>query len=133
MILLEKAPELGGTAAKAAFWYWVPNNAAMRALGQADREEDFLRYVARVSRPAGYDPDSPTFGLTEWEHTEARESMSDGGRNSIRTMAAKAREDGVDIRVSHRVQRVVMDGGAVTGSRPPRPTGPPTASARARR
>jgi len=166
VILLEKAPELGGTAAKAAFWYWVPNNEAMRALGKEDREEDFLRYVARVSRPAGYDPDSPTFGLTEWEHaacraiyesaspatellhekgalpyrhvdaapdywselpedaaptgrvlvhTDARESMSDGGRNSIRTMAAKAREDGVDIRVSHRVQRVVMDGGAVTG------------------
>jgi hypothetical protein len=166
VILLEKAPELGGTAAKAAFWYWVPNNAAMRALGKEDREEDFLRYVARVSRPAGYDPDSSTFGLSDWEHaacraiyesaspaaellhekgalpyrhvdaapdywselpedaaptgrvlvhTEARESMSDGGRNSIRTMAAKAREDGVDIRLSHRVQRVVMDGGAVTG------------------
>jgi succinate dehydrogenase/fumarate reductase flavoprotein subunit len=174
VILLEKAPELGGTAAKAAFWYWVPNNEAMRALGKEDREEDFLRYVARVSRPAGYDPDSPTFGLTEWEyaacraiyesaspatellhekgalpyrhvdaapdywselpedaaptgrvlvHTEARESMSDGGRNSIRTMAAKAREDGVDIRVSHRVQRVVMDGGAVTGVEAATPDG----------
>ena len=164
--LLEKAPELGGTAAKAAFWYWVPNNAAMRALGIEDREEDFLRYVARVSRPAGYDADSPTFGLTEWEyagcraiyesaspaaellhergalpyrhvdaapdywselpenraptgrvlvHTDARESMSDGGRNSIRTMAAKAREDGVDVRVGHRVQRLVVDGRAVVG------------------
>jgi 3-oxosteroid 1-dehydrogenase len=166
VIVLEKAPELGGTAAKAAFWYWVPNNEAMRAAGIEDREEDFLRYVARVSRPAGYDPDSPTLGLTEWEfaacraiyesaspaaqllhekgalpyrhvdaapdywselpedaaptgrvlvHAEARESMSDGGRNSIRTMAAKAGEDGVDIRLSHRVQRLVMDGGAVTG------------------
>lgn len=174
VILLEKAPELGGTAAKAAFWYWVPNNEAMRAAGIEDREEDFLRYVARVSRPAGYDPDSPTFGLTEWEfaacraiyesaspatellhekgalpyrhvdaapdywselpedaapfgrvlvHTEARESMSDGGRNSIRTMAAKAREDGVDIRVSHRVQRVVTDGAAITGVEATTPDG----------
>jgi len=174
VILLEKAPELGGTAAKAAFWYWVPNNEAMRALGKEDRETDFLRYVARVSRPAGYDPDSPTFGLTEWEHaacraiyesaspatqllhakgalpyrhvdaapdywselpedaaptgrvlvhTDARESMSDGGRNSIRTMAAKAREDGVDIRVSHRVQRVVTDGRAVTGVEAATPDG----------
>jgi succinate dehydrogenase/fumarate reductase flavoprotein subunit len=164
--LLEKAPDLGGTAAKAAFWYWVPNNEPMRALGIEDRQEDFLRYVARVSRPAGYDPDSPTLGLTEWEyagcraiyesaspaaellhergalpyrhvdaapdywselpenraptgrvlvHEEARESMSDGGRNSIRTMAAKAREDGVDIRVGHRVQRLVVDGRAVVG------------------
>jgi 3-oxosteroid 1-dehydrogenase len=164
--LLEKAPELGGTAAKAAFWYWVPNNEPMRALGIEDREEDFLRYVARVSRPAGYDPDSPTLGLTEWEyagcraiyesaspaaellhergalpyrhvdaapdywselpenraptgrvlvHAEARESMSDGGRNSIRTMAAKAREDGVDVRVGHRAQRLIVDGRAVVG------------------
>jgi 3-oxosteroid 1-dehydrogenase len=174
VILLEKAPDLGGTAAKAAFWYWVPNNEAMRAAGIEDREEDFLRYVARVSRPAGYDPDSPTFGLTDWEfaacraiyesaspaaellhekgalpyrhvdaapdywselpedaaptgrvfvHVEARESMSDGGRNSIRTMAAKAREDGVDIRVSHRVQRLVIDGGAVTGVEATTPDG----------
>ena len=166
VILLEKAPALGGTAAKAAFWYWVPNNEPMRAAGIEDREEDFLRYVARVSRPAGYDPSSPTFGLTDWEyaacraiyesaspaaqllhekgalpyrhvdaapdywselpedkaptgrvlvHVEARDTMSDGGRNSIRTMEAKAREDGVDIRRGHRVQRLVTDGGTVTG------------------
>ena len=30
VVLLEKAPELGGTAQKAAFWYWVPNNEPMR-------------------------------------------------------------------------------------------------------
>ena len=64
VILLEKAPELGGTARKAAFWYWVPNNEPMRALGIKDEEEDCLRYMARLSRPQAYDPDSPTFGLT---------------------------------------------------------------------
>lgn len=31
VILLEKAPELGGTARKAAFWYWVPNESASPA------------------------------------------------------------------------------------------------------
>ena len=67
VVLLEKAPELGGTARKAAFWYWVPNNAAMRGLGIEDAEEDFLRYAARLSRPHHYDPHSPTFGLNEWE------------------------------------------------------------------
>jgi 3-oxosteroid 1-dehydrogenase len=72
VIVLEKAQELGGTALKAAFWYWVPNNEAMRALGIEDREEDFLRYVARLSRPHHYDPTSPTFGLTEWEHAMCR-------------------------------------------------------------
>ncbi|HEX5349193.1 MAG TPA: FAD-dependent oxidoreductase [Pseudonocardiaceae bacterium] len=68
VILLEKAPELGGTARKAAFWYWVPNNEPMRALGIKDEEEDCLRYMARLSRPQAYDPDSPTFGLSQWEY-----------------------------------------------------------------
>jgi 3-oxosteroid 1-dehydrogenase len=166
VIVLEKAPELGGTALKAAFWYWVPNNAAMRALGVEDREEDFLRYVARLSRPHHYDPSSATFGLTEWEHAmcraiyesaspaaellaergalpyrhcaevpdywselpedkaptgrvlvpaDARDTMSDGGEVAIRTMSAAAERDGVDIRIGHRVQRLVVDDGAVVG------------------
>ena len=72
VVLLEKAPELGGTARKAAFWYWVPNNAPMRELGIADTEEDFLRYVARLSRPDRYDPAGPTLGLGEWEYALCR-------------------------------------------------------------
>ena len=72
VVLLEKARELGGTARKAAFWYWVPNNAAMRDLGIPDPEEDFLRYAARLSRPHHYDPDSPTLGLSEWEFALCR-------------------------------------------------------------
>ncbi|MEN3283719.1 MAG: 3-oxosteroid 1-dehydrogenase [Solirubrobacteraceae bacterium] len=166
VIVLEKAPELGGTALKAAFWYWVPNNAAMQALGVEDREEDFVRYVARLSRPHHYDPGSPTFGLTEWEHAmcraiyesaspaaellaergalpyrhcaevpdywselpedkaptgrvlvpaDARDTMSDGGQVAIRTMSAAAARDGVDVRTGHRVQRLVVDDGAVVG------------------
>src|SRR4051812_22256629 len=72
VVLLEKAPQLGGTARKAAFWYWVPNNAPMRQLGIADGEADFLRYVARLSRPHHYDPESPTLGLSEWEFALCR-------------------------------------------------------------
>jgi 3-oxosteroid 1-dehydrogenase len=67
VVLLEKAPELGGTTIKSAFWYWVPNNGPMREAGQVDREEDFLRYAARISRPEKYDPASPTFGASDWE------------------------------------------------------------------
>jgi glycine/D-amino acid oxidase-like deaminating enzyme len=172
--LLEKAPELGGTARKAAFWYWVPNNAAMQATGVEDREEDFLRYVARLSRPHQYDPASPTLGLSEWEYAmceavyesaspatellrerdalvyrhcegvpdywaelpedkaptgrvlvpaDARESMSDGGQVAIRTMSAAARRDGIDIRTSHRVQRLVTDGRTVVGVEATTPDG----------
>ena len=72
VILLEKAPELGGTARKAAFWYWVPNNEPMRALRVEDREEDCLRYMARLARPHQYDPDSPTLGLSDWEYELCR-------------------------------------------------------------
>lgn len=67
VVLLEKAPEIGGTTIKSAFWYWVPNNGPMREAGQVDSEEDFLRYCARISRPEKYDAQSPTFGASEWE------------------------------------------------------------------
>lgn len=157
--LLEKAPQLGGTANKAAFWYWVPNNAAMRAAGVADSQEAFVKYVARLSRPLSYDPDSPTYGqspdeyaqycaiyesaspATElladkdalpyracldvpdyWSHIpeaeaprgrvliprDALPTMSDGGKNGVRTMSAAAYRDGVDVRLSHRVQRLIL-------------------------
>src|SRR4051794_22126436 len=72
VILLEKAPQLGGTANKAAFWYWVPNNAPMRALGLEDPEDDFLRYCARLTAPERYDPSSPTLGLAQWEFDAVR-------------------------------------------------------------
>ena len=68
VILLEKAPELGGTTIKAAFIYWVPNNGPLRDSGQVDDEGDFLRYAARISRPEKYDPNSPTLGQTQWEY-----------------------------------------------------------------
>jgi 3-oxosteroid 1-dehydrogenase len=174
VILLEKAPELGGTARKAAFWYWIPNNAPLRAAGIEDREEDFLRYVARLSRPTSYDPDSPTLGVSEHEyamyraiyesaspaaellnergalpyrhvaeaydywseipedktpqgrvliHRDAKETMADGGVHSIATMAAAAERDGVDVRVSHRVQRVVVADGRVCGVEATTPDG----------
>jgi 3-oxosteroid 1-dehydrogenase len=166
VLLLEKAPELGGTAKKAAFWYWVPNNVPMRALGLVDEEPDFLRYVARLARPTAYDPASPTLGLSQWEYDMcraiyesaspaaellaekgaleyrhcpgvvdywselpedkaptgrvlvprgARDTMSDGGAVGVASMAAAAERDGVDIRVSHRVQRLVLSDGAVVG------------------
>src|SRR5919201_1790683 len=67
VVLLEKAPEVGGTTIKSAFIYWVPNNGPLRESGEEDREEDFLRYVARISRPEKFDPNSPTFGQSEWE------------------------------------------------------------------
>lgn len=68
VVLLEKAPELGGTTIKAAFIYWVPNNGPLRESGQVDDEADFLRYAARISRPEKYDPNSPTLGQSQLEY-----------------------------------------------------------------
>ncbi|WP_043289049.1 FAD-dependent oxidoreductase [Paraburkholderia oxyphila] len=68
VLLLEKAMEAGGTARKAAFWYWVPNNRPLREMGIDDQKEDCLRYMARLSRPETYSPDLPRFGMTEWEY-----------------------------------------------------------------
>jgi succinate dehydrogenase/fumarate reductase flavoprotein subunit len=65
--LVEKAATVGGTARKAAFWYWVPNNRPMREAGIEDRKEDCLRYMARLARPEHYDPTDPHLGLETWE------------------------------------------------------------------
>lgn len=67
VLLLEKAPELGGTGRKAAFACWAPNNRWLREAGVVDPEDDFLRFAARTARPDRYDPLSPTFGLSRWE------------------------------------------------------------------
>jgi 3-oxosteroid 1-dehydrogenase len=166
VLLLEKAPELGGTANKAAFWYWIPNNERMHELGLRDDEAAFLRYCARLSVPHAYDPQSPTLGMAQWEYDacraiyesaspaaellasrdalpyrhceavpdywselpedeaptgrvfvprDARETMSDGGINAIRTMSAAAHRDAIDVRVGHRVQRLLRDGPAIVG------------------
>lgn len=72
VVLLEKAPALGGTAKKAAFWYWVPNNVPLQQQGKHEAYPDFLRYVARLSQPSRYDAGSPTAGLTAWEESMVR-------------------------------------------------------------
>jgi hypothetical protein len=69
VMVLEKAATLGGTSFKAAYWYWVPNNAGMRKEGIPDDKEHFLRYVARLTQPQYFDPKHPRYGLSEWEYS----------------------------------------------------------------
>jgi succinate dehydrogenase/fumarate reductase flavoprotein subunit len=68
VLLLEKASTLGGTSFKAAYWYWIPNNAPMRAAGMEDPKQDYMRYVARLTAPQSFDPAHPRCGLNEWEY-----------------------------------------------------------------
>lgn len=88
VLVLEKASTLGGTSFKAAYWYWVPNNAPMRAAGMEDPKEDFLRYVARLSAPASFDPSHPRLGLTEWEHAMC-EAIYDSASPAAELLAQK--------------------------------------------
>lgn len=88
VVVLEKAGALGGTTFKSAFWYWVPNNAPMRAAGIEDPKPDFLKYVARLSRPQFYDPDHPRFGLTQWEY-EMCEAIYDSASPAAELLAEK--------------------------------------------
>jgi 3-oxosteroid 1-dehydrogenase len=88
VIVIEKASEIGGTTRKAAFWYWVPNNAAMRKQGLTDSKNDCIRYMARLSRPETYDPAHPTFGMGAWEYSMC-EAIYDNASPAAELLAAK--------------------------------------------
>lgn len=64
VILLEAASELGGTTAKSAAIYWIPNNRFMRAAGLHDSAEDAIRYMARLAFPTRYSAAAPRYGLS---------------------------------------------------------------------
>ncbi len=68
VIVIEKAPILGGTSAKSAGVLWIPNNFTLRAKGIADEKEDCLRYMARFSYPERYDASSQNLGLSSSDY-----------------------------------------------------------------
>jgi succinate dehydrogenase/fumarate reductase flavoprotein subunit len=68
VVVLEKAARIGGTTRKSAAALWIPGNRHMREAGIDDRPEDVIRFLARIGRPALYDPEAPRFGLPEWEY-----------------------------------------------------------------
>lgn len=65
VMIVEKAPALGGTSAKSVGGIWVPDNRFMRAAGIEDTREDCLKYMIRLSFPESYHPDMPFFGAVE--------------------------------------------------------------------
>jgi 3-oxosteroid 1-dehydrogenase len=88
VLVLEKAGRLGGTTRKAAFWYWVPNNAAMRAAGIKDPKKDCIAYMARLSRPEVYDPEAPKFGMSAWEYAQY-EAIYDNASTATELLSKK--------------------------------------------
>lgn len=86
VVMLEKAPEVGGTTKKSAAFYWIPNNSYMRADGKEDNKSDAMRYMARLARPQAYNPDDERLGLSEWEYT-AIEAFYDNASTANDTLA----------------------------------------------
>ena len=63
VLLLEKAPTVGGTTFKAHGFAWFPDNYWMREQGLDDPKRDAIAYMARLSGPEAFDAEDATFGL----------------------------------------------------------------------
>lgn len=68
VIILERAPIMGGTTLKSGGVLWVPNHFLLRAKGIKDDKDDCLRYMGRYAYPQTYTPNSPTLGLDPREY-----------------------------------------------------------------
>ncbi|HLY54084.1 MAG TPA: FAD-dependent oxidoreductase [Stellaceae bacterium] len=79
VILLEKAPILGGTTLKSGGVAWVPNNPVMRAKGFQDPKEDAVKYMCRFSFPESYRADHPTLGLDPMAYRKIEALYDNGG------------------------------------------------------
>lgn len=65
VMVIEKAPVSGGTAAKSVGGIWVPNNRFMREAGIADKRADCLKYMVRLSSADNYNPQADFYGAQE--------------------------------------------------------------------
>jgi len=88
VLLVEKAPMLGGTAAKSAGVLWIPNNFTLKERGIEDRKEDCMRYMARFSYPQRFDGADPKLGLSEAEYA-LLEAFYDNGSPAIDSLRTR--------------------------------------------
>lgn len=63
--MFEKGAYVGGTTLASGAGVWFPNNALMQADGHEDPKEDAVKYMARYSFPALYNPNHETLGLPQ--------------------------------------------------------------------
>lgn len=63
VILIDKAPILGGTTRRSGGVAWIPNHPLMSSLGLKDAKEDCMRYMCRFAYPHLYEPRGSTLGL----------------------------------------------------------------------
>ncbi|MDQ1461732.1 MAG: 3-oxosteroid 1-dehydrogenase, partial [Actinomycetota bacterium] len=65
VLVLERAPLIGGTTLKSGGEYWIPNNPVMQAKGLTGPREDAIKLMLRLSYPSIYDPGSPLYGVPQ--------------------------------------------------------------------
>ena len=68
VVVCEKAPVHGGTTACSGGVAHIYGNTVMQAAGIADPRDRALAYMARVSYPGSFDPESPTLGIGAADH-----------------------------------------------------------------
>jgi 3-oxosteroid 1-dehydrogenase len=68
VLVLEKAPAIGGTTARSGGAYWIPNNHLLRAKGRDDPKPDAIALMARLAFPSVYDPEAPKLGIDAFHH-----------------------------------------------------------------
>ncbi len=69
VLLLEKAPAIGGTTARSGGAYWIPNNHVMRRdHGVRDPKGPAVALMARLAFPSVYDPQAPDLGIGRFSH-----------------------------------------------------------------
>ena len=82
VLVVEKAPITGGTAAKSAGVLWIPNNFTLKERGIEDSKDDCMRYMVRFSYPQRFNPDDPKLGISNAEY-ELLEAFYDHGSDAI--------------------------------------------------